>query len=60
MEVPLTYNDLEFLRIACQIAIKEFRFNPEMEGKYGPTATGQAIRKFQDLESRLEAKILSV
>lgn len=60
MELPLTYNDLEFLRIACQIAVKEFRFNPEMEGKYGPTATNQAIRKFQDLESRLETKILSV
>lgn len=60
MELPLTYNDLEFLRIACQIAVKEFRFNPEMEGKYGPTATDQAIRKFQDLESRLETKILSV
>ena len=60
MEVPLTYNDLEFLRIACQIAVKEFRFNPEMEGKYGPTATDQAIRKLQDLESRLEAKILSM
>lgn len=60
MELPLTYNDLEFLRIACQIAVKEFRFNPEMEGKYGPTATDQAIRKFQDLESRLEAKILSI
>lgn len=60
MELPLTYNDLEFLRIACQIAVKEFRFNPEMEGKYGPTGTDQAIRKFQDLESRLEAKILSV
>lgn len=60
MEVPFTYHDLQFLRIACQIAIKEFLFNPEIEGKYGPTATDQAIRKFQDLESRLEAKILSV
>lgn len=60
MEVPLTYRDLEFLRMACQIAIKEFLSNPEIEGTYGPTATGQAIRKFQDLESRLEAKILSV
>lgn len=60
MEVPLTYHDLTFLRMACQIAIKEFLSNPEIEGKYGPTATGQAIRKFQDLESRLEAKILSV
>lgn len=58
MEVPFTYNDLEFLRMACQIAIKEFRFNPEMEGKYGP-AVGQAIARFQDLESRLETKILS-
>lgn len=59
MEVPLTYNDLRFLRMACQIAIKEFLSNPEIEGKYGPTATGQAIRKFQDLESILEVKILS-
>lgn len=60
MEVPLSYNDLEFLCIACQIAIKEFRFNPEMEGKYGPTAVSQAITKFRDLETRLEATILSV
>lgn len=57
MELPLTCHDLEFLRIACRIAIKEFRSNPE---KYGPTATDKAIRKFQDLEYRLEAKVLSM
>ena len=59
MEVYLSYRDLQFLQIACQIAIKELRIDQKIAGERSPMSTAYLIQILQDLESKLEEKILS-